>query len=98
MERTEQPDAPLRAGDCELPLSEATCSSLAAAHGPMVKAVCHRILGDAALAEDAAQEAFLLLVRKLPSLPPKTILGGWLYVAACHVARTQLRTHQRRLQ
>ena len=98
MESTEQSDAPLRAGDCELPLTEATCSSLVTAHGPMVKAVCHRILGDAALAEDAAQEAFLLLVRKLPSLPPKTILGGWLYVAACHVARTQLRTHQRRLQ
>jgi DNA-directed RNA polymerase specialized sigma24 family protein len=43
----------------------------------MVKAACHRILRDAALAEDAAQEVFLLLVRKLPSLPPETILGGF---------------------
>src|SRR5439155_17809815 len=51
-----------------------------------------------ALAEDAAQEVFLLLVRKLPSLPPETILGGWLYVTACHLARTHQRTHTRRWQ
>jgi RNA polymerase sigma factor (sigma-70 family) len=67
-------------------------------HGPMVKAACHRILGDAALAEDAAQEVFLLLVRKLPSLPSQTILGGWLYVTACRLARTHRRTQARRWQ
>ena len=91
-------DAPQRAGDCVLPLSEAACSRLVTLHGPMVKAACHRILGDAALAEDAAQEVFLLLIRKLPSLPPRTILGGWLYVTACHLARTHQRTHVRRWQ
>jgi RNA polymerase sigma factor (sigma-70 family) len=64
----------------------------------MVKATCQRILGDAALAEDAAQDVFLLLVRKLPSLPPQTILGGWLYVTACNLARTHQRTHARRQQ
>src|SRR6266545_6262634 len=90
--------APQRAGDCVLPLSEAACSQLVTLHGPMVKAACHRILGDAALAEDAAQEVFLLLVRKLPSLPPQTILGGWLYFTACHLARTHQRTHARRWQ
>lgn len=87
-----------RAGDCVLPLSEAACCHLVTLHGPMVKAACHRILGDAALAEDAAQEVFLLLVRKLPSLPPRTILGGWLYVTACHLARTHRRTNARRWQ
>lgn len=90
--------APQRAGDCVLPLSEAACSHLVTLHGPMVKAACHRILGDAALAEDAAQEVFLLLVRKLPSLPPQTVLGGWLYVTACHLARTHQRAHVRRWQ
>ena len=64
----------------------------------MVKAACERILRDPALAEDAAQEVFLLLVRKLPSLPPQTILGGWLYFTACHLARTHQRTHARRWQ
>jgi RNA polymerase sigma factor (sigma-70 family) len=67
-------------------------------HGPVVKAVCQRILGDVPLAEDVTQEVFLLLVRKLPSLPPQTILGGWLYVTACHLARTHLRKHVRRSQ
>src|SRR5262249_32788311 len=62
----------------------------------MVKAACHRILGDAGLAEDAAQEVFLLLVRKLPSLPPHTILGGWLYITACQLARTHQRSQARR--
>jgi RNA polymerase sigma factor (sigma-70 family) len=62
----------------------------------MVKAACQRILRDAALAEDAAQEVFLLLVRKLPSLPRETILGGWLYLTACHLARTHQRSQLRR--
>jgi len=44
--------APKRAGDFLLPLSEVACSHLVTMHGPMVKAACHRILGDAALAED----------------------------------------------
>jgi len=89
---------PQRAGDCVLPLSEAACAQLVSLHGPMVKAACQRILRDPALAEDAAQEVFLLLVRKLPSLPPQTILGGWLYFTACHLARTHQRTHTRRWQ
>jgi hypothetical protein len=66
---------PHRAGDCGLPVSETTCGQLVTVHGPMVKAVCQRILRDPALAEDAAQGVFLLLVRKLPSLPPETNLG-----------------------
>src|SRR6266404_3848722 len=90
--------APQRVGDCVLPLSEMACSHLVKLHGPMVKAACHRILGDAAQAEDTAQEVFVLLMRKLPSLPPQTILGGWLYVTACHLARTQRRANARRWQ
>ena len=90
--------APERAGDCVLPLSEEVYSQLVSLHGAMVKAACQRILRDPALAEDAAQEVFLLLVRKLPSLPTRTILGGWLYVTACHLALTHRRTHARRWQ
>jgi len=97
-----QPEAPFlapqRAGDCVLPLTQEACSQLITLHWPMVKAACQRVLGDAALAEDAAQEVFLLLVRKLSSLPPGAILGGWLYVTAGHVARTHQRSHARRLR
>ena len=62
----------------------------------MVKAACHRIIGDHSLAEDLAQETFLLLIRRLPSLSPQRILGGWLYVTACNLARTHLRAQMRR--
>src|SRR5687768_4102108 len=92
----DQTPAPQRAADCASLLSEETCRRLVAEHGPMVKAACQRILNDPVLAEDTAQEVFLLLVRKLPSLPPRTTLGGWLYVTACHLSRTQQRTHARR--
>jgi RNA polymerase sigma factor (sigma-70 family) len=87
---------PRRAGDCILPLDEAACRHLLVQHGPMVKAACQRILGDPTMAEDIAQEAFLLLVRKLPLLPPRTILGGWLYVTAGNLARTHQRNQARR--
>ena len=37
----------------------------------MVKAACQRIVGDPSLAEDIAQETFLLLIGRLPSLPAR---------------------------
>ena len=85
-----------RVQDCVLPLNEAACAQLLKEYGPMVKAACQRMIGDYSLAEDLAQETFLLLIRRLPSLSPKTILGGWLYVTACNLARTHLRAQTRR--
>lgn len=77
-------------------LSLAEAETLIRTHGPMVLAACRRILRDGALAEDAAQETFLLLVRKRAKLPPAPFLGGWLYRCACHVALSQLRVRRRR--
>jgi RNA polymerase sigma-70 factor (ECF subfamily) len=57
---------------------------------------CRRILGDEALAEDAAQEVFVLYVRKRTRLPAEVCLGGWFYRSACHVARTLGRERRRR--
>ena len=91
------PKAPLlRAGDIAWPLDETTCAALMAAHGPLVKSACQRILRDPALAEDAAQEVFVLFTRKGARLPPGTVLGGWFYQTATLVARTHLRTLARR--
>src|ERR1051326_5339246 len=60
-------------------------------HGPMVLAVCRRLLSDFHDAEDAFQATFLVLVRKAPSVVPREKVAGWLYGVACHAAQ-KLRT------
>ncbi len=83
--------AALRAGK-----TSAACERIVALHGPLVKSACHRVLRDEALAEDAAQETFVLLMKKACSLPPDTSLAGWLYHAACRTALNHQRTAMRR--
>src|SRR3954447_2923506 len=48
-------------------------------HGPMVLAVCRRVLRDADAAEDAFQAAFLTLARKAGSIGRRDALGAWLH-------------------
>jgi RNA polymerase sigma factor (sigma-70 family) len=55
-------------------------------HGPMVLAVCRRILRDFQHAEDAYQATFLVLARKAPSLVVSQSLGTWLHGVAYHTA------------
>jgi RNA polymerase sigma factor (sigma-70 family) len=54
-------------------------------HGPMVLAVCRRLLS-AADAEDAFQATFLVLVRKAASIGRRDAVGAWLYRVAYRVA------------
>jgi RNA polymerase sigma factor (sigma-70 family) len=56
-------------------------------HGPMVLALCRRILRDPQDAEDAFQAAFLVLVRKAASIARPELLGNWLYGVASRTAR-----------
>ncbi len=56
-------------------------------HGPMVLALCRRILRDPQDAEDAFQAAFLVLVRKAASITRPELLGNWLYGVASRTAR-----------
>jgi RNA polymerase sigma factor (sigma-70 family) len=65
-------------------------------HGRMVYNVCHRVLGDAGLAEDAAQAVFVLLLKKRRALGEKTVLGPWLCRTSEFVARSALRARRRR--
>lgn len=51
-------------------------------HGPLVLAVCRRILADAHDAEDAFQASFLVLARKARTIRSGANLGAWL----CRVA------------
>ena len=43
---------------------EAAFETILGRHGPMVRAVCRRILGPTADADDAFQASFLVLIRK----------------------------------
>lgn len=58
-------------------------------HG--VTQVIYRMCGDAQLAQDAAQEAFLRAWTHLPKFRPGTNLRGWLYRIAINAARDVLR-------
>lgn len=55
-------------------------------HGPMVLAVCRRVLGDEHTAEDAFQAAFLALALKSQSIGRGEAVGAWLYRVAYRVA------------
>jgi RNA polymerase sigma factor (sigma-70 family) len=71
-------------------------------HGPMVFALCRRVLHDLHAAEDAFQATFLVLVRKADSIRGRDSLANWLYRVAQRVAQraraqdAKRRTRERR--
>jgi RNA polymerase sigma factor (sigma-70 family) len=65
-------------------------------HGPMVLAVCRRVLRHAQDAEDAFQATFLVLLRKAAAVRERQAVGSWLYGVAYRTARKALVLNTRR--
>jgi RNA polymerase sigma factor (sigma-70 family) len=76
--------------------SEEAFATLVSRHVNLVYSVALRQLGDAPLAEEVTQAAFIILARKAGSLGPKTVVSAWLCRTAHYVAARALRTQRRR--
>ena len=73
--------------------NEAAFEAIVRRHGPMVLAVCRRILRNHHDAEDAFQATFLVLARKSGSIASREMAASWLHRVAVRTAqksRTQV--------
>lgn len=67
-------------------------------HHPRLHAVCTRVLGRRADADDAAQNALIAIVRGLPSFDGRSAFSTWAYRIATNAALDELRRRRRRPQ
>jgi RNA polymerase sigma factor (sigma-70 family) len=78
---------------------EAAFEALLWRHGPMVLAVCRRVLRHTHDAEDAFQATFLVLIRKATTIRNRKALGSWLYGVAYRTAcKARVMNARRRLK
>jgi RNA polymerase sigma factor (sigma-70 family) len=66
--------------------AECAFEAIVIRHGPMVLAVCRRVLRDPHEVEDAFQATFLILARRAGSIRKRGVLGGWLRKVALRVS------------
>lgn len=65
-------------------------------HQPRLWAVCRRLTGSEADADDAAQEALVSIVRALPRFDGRSRFGTWAYRIAVNASLDELRRRRRR--
>jgi RNA polymerase sigma factor (sigma-70 family) len=76
---------------------QGAAASILRRHGPMVLAVCRRVLDNPHDVEDAFQATFLVFVRQAATIRRRATLGPWLHGVAFRVARkAQVRADRRR--
>lgn len=76
--------------------SEQAFGALVERHVNLVHAVALRQTGHAQLAQDVTQAVFIVLAEKAASIPPNTILTGWLFRATRYAAANARRAEARR--
>lgn len=74
---------------------ESAFEELVCRHGPMVRAVCRRVLGPTADADDAFQATFLVLIRKARTIRRTKLLASWLCAVSYRTARQAQRRRWR---
>ncbi len=74
---------------------EAAFAAIVGRHGPMVNAVCRRLLRQQADADDAFQATFLILLRKGGSIAKRESLASWLHGVAHRVANRARKLNRR---
>lgn len=78
--------------------SQEAFAALVERYAGLVYSTCLREVKDQALAEDATQVVFLVLLRKAQTIRPGTVLAGWLFNTARFVSKDALRQERRRRQ
>jgi RNA polymerase sigma factor (sigma-70 family) len=76
--------------------SEAAFGTLVDRHLRMVYSVACRIVHDPHLAEEVAQNAFIMLAQKAHTLGRQQVVAGWLWRTTRHLALHAVRTEHRR--